>query len=161
MGPAVHKLGRKCQLECMYLQSIKSVKHNAAKSVNRSILKKREKPTYRARRLFSSFVHEPIAHLALLCCTVFTIVFIKDKKKPCKHLLGSGKGRTGEGALQESLVEYCYDIFKKPKKYFRSQLSLGRKSSEVLCEVAEIFCKELAALWKVQKTMITLFWYRH
>jgi hypothetical protein len=39
----------------MYLQSIKSVKHNAAKSVNRSIFE--EKPTYRVRCLYSSFVH--------------------------------------------------------------------------------------------------------
>ncbi len=37
----------------MYLQSIKSVKHNAAKSVNRSILKQ----TFRVRCPYSSFVH--------------------------------------------------------------------------------------------------------
>jgi hypothetical protein len=55
-----------------------------------------------------------------LCCTVFTIVFIKDKRNPVSTFLVRGKGRKvgGEGALQESLVEYCYDIFKKPKKYF-------------------------------------------
>jgi hypothetical protein len=42
MGAATfHKLGRKYQPRVnVYLQSIKSVKHNAAKSVNRSILKK-------------------------------------------------------------------------------------------------------------------------
>jgi hypothetical protein len=39
--------------EWMYLQSIKSVKHNAAKSVNRSILKQ----TFRVRCLYGSFVH--------------------------------------------------------------------------------------------------------
>jgi hypothetical protein len=43
----------------MYLQSTKSVKHNAAKSVNRSIFI--EKPIYRVRCLYSSFVH------AILC----------------------------------------------------------------------------------------------
>ncbi len=37
----------------MYLLSIKSVKHNAAKSVYRSILKQ----TFRVRRLYSAFVH--------------------------------------------------------------------------------------------------------
>ncbi len=41
MGATVHKLGRKYQPnEWMYLQSIKSVEHNAAMSINRSILKK-------------------------------------------------------------------------------------------------------------------------
>ncbi len=40
----------------MYLQSIKSVKHNAANSVNRSILKK-SRHTYRVWCLYSSFVH--------------------------------------------------------------------------------------------------------
>jgi hypothetical protein len=41
MGATVHKLGQKYQHhEWMYLQSIKSVKHNASKYVNRSILKK-------------------------------------------------------------------------------------------------------------------------
>ncbi len=39
MGATVHKLGRKYRNHgWMYLQSIKSVKHNAAKSVNRSTL---------------------------------------------------------------------------------------------------------------------------
>ncbi len=37
--------------EWMYLQSIKSVKNNATKSINR------EKPTLRVRCLYSSFVH--------------------------------------------------------------------------------------------------------
>ncbi len=42
MGATIHKLGRQYQpwVNVLYLQSIKSVKHNAAKSVNRSILKK-------------------------------------------------------------------------------------------------------------------------
>ncbi len=40
MGATVHKLVRKYHHEWMYLQSIKSVKHNAAKSIYRSILKK-------------------------------------------------------------------------------------------------------------------------
>ncbi len=39
----------------MYVQSIKSVKHNAAKFVNRSIFK--GKPTNRVRCLYSSFFH--------------------------------------------------------------------------------------------------------
>jgi hypothetical protein len=39
MRATVHKLGRKYQ-PWVNLQSIKSIKHNAAKSVNRSILKK-------------------------------------------------------------------------------------------------------------------------
>jgi hypothetical protein len=40
MGATLHKLGWKPTSEWMYLQSIKSVKFNAAISVNRSILKK-------------------------------------------------------------------------------------------------------------------------
>jgi hypothetical protein len=41
----------------MYLQSIKSVKQNAANSVNRST--ERKAPTYRVLFLYSSFVHDP------------------------------------------------------------------------------------------------------
>ncbi len=42
----------------MYLQSPKSVQHNAANSVNQDNFK--EKPTYRVWCLYSSFVHGPL-----------------------------------------------------------------------------------------------------
>jgi hypothetical protein len=55
----------------MYLQSIQSVKDNAAKSVNRSILKKSR---HRVLCLYSSFVHDSAAKLKrsqLIVCTVY------------------------------------------------------------------------------------------
>jgi hypothetical protein len=42
MGATVHKLGRKCKPRMNVSLVYKSVKHNAAKSANRSILKKNQ-----------------------------------------------------------------------------------------------------------------------
>ncbi len=73
----------------MYLQSLKSVKHNAANSINRSSLKK-SRHMYRVRCLYSSFIHAEKEEIKIKKINPFKKQTIYEKEILNTHLATIG-----------------------------------------------------------------------